>query len=121
MDKILVFGDTPVWKSQQTIVKLLKKVKYHFEPVCEYEHTQFYCVTEQRKENPVQDGFMKFLRKIFPKMKPVKEEYADAPLALTICGEYRGVPLVEPIVFTRDDVMRIIADTPETYNGTEIL
>ena len=39
------FKGEPMLASQQTIVKLLKEVKYKFEPLNEYDNTQFICVT----------------------------------------------------------------------------
>ena len=112
--KEIKFKDVPVWTSQQTIVKILKQVKYHFEPVSEYENTQFVCVTEQENYNPIKDSFKRIGLK-------VKKKYSQCPLAITVCGGYKNQPIVEPIVFTREDVKRIIADVPENYTGPEIL
>jgi hypothetical protein len=108
------FRDVPVWASQQTIVKILKQVKYGFKPVSEYENTQFYCITEQKEYDPVKESLRTF------GFKP-KDKYTSCPLAITVCGMYKGEPIVEPIVFTREDVKRIIADVPENYTGPEIL
>jgi hypothetical protein len=59
-DKKISFKEVPVWTSQQTIVKVLKRTKYHFEPVSEYENTQFVCVTEQEDYDPIKDQFKRF-------------------------------------------------------------
>lgn len=114
METKLTFNDIPAWASQQTIVKILKQVKYKFEPISSYENTQFLCVTEQKRSEPIKESLMS----LGIKMKP---KYSSCPLAITICGPYNGSPLVEPIVFTRDDVMRIISDVPENYIGPEAL
>ena len=113
-EKSINFRDVPVWSSQQTIVKILKQVKYSFKAVSEYENTQFYCVTEQKEYDPVKASLRSF------GFKP-KDKYVSCPLAITVCGVYNREPLVEPIVFTREDVKNIIMDVPENYTGPEIL
>lgn len=113
-ERAVTFNETPVFAAQQTTVKILKQVKYHFEPVNEYENTLFYCITKQREYRPFRDSFKKFGVK-------VKDKYTSCPLAITVCGLYDGRPLVEPIVFTRQDVLNIIRDVPENYEGPESL
>ena len=108
------FNAMPNYASQQTIVKVLKRTKYHFEPVSEYENTQFVCVTEQEDYDPIKDQFKRFGFK-------VKKKYSPCPLAITVCGLYKSQPIVEPIVFTREDVENIINDVPENYIGEKIL
>jgi hypothetical protein len=113
-EKDVYFASMPSWASQQTIVKILKKVKYRFEPVSEYENTQFICVTEQEDYDLLKDSFKRIGFK-------VKKKYSSCPLAITVCGAYKGQPFVEPFVFNRDDVRKIIRDVPENYIGEEIL
>lgn len=113
-DKKISFKEVPAWTSQQTIVKILKTTKYHFEPVSEYENTQFVCVTEQEDYDPIKDQFKRFGFK-------VKKKYSHCPLAITVCGSYKNQPIVEPIIFTREDVLKIISDVPENYAGEDTL
>ena len=113
-EKNLVFKETPAWRSQQTIVKILKGVKYKFEPISEYENTQFVCITEQKDYQPVKETFRHFGFKF-------KDKYSPCPLAITACGVSSREPLVEPIIFTREDVLKIVADVPENYIGSEEL
>ena len=113
-ERAIKFKEIPAWESQQTIVKVLKKVKYKFEPVSDYENTQFVCITQQENYSPIKDTFRKFGLK-------AKKTYTSCPLALTVCGMYKTQPLLEPIVFTQEDVLRIIKDVPENYIGEEIL
>ena len=115
MDKKLTFSELPVWASQQTIVKVLKNTKYTFEPVSQYENTQFYCMTNQRLNEPVRDAFRRMGFK-------VKEHYYTCPLAITVKGGmYSKDPVVEPIVFNQTDVAKIISDVPENYVGPDVL
>lgn len=113
-EKKLNFKEIPVCYSQQTIVKILKQVKYHFEPVSEYENTQFACVTEV-KEKSLWNSFMKFFG------VKVKDKYYNCPLMLTICGNIDTKSIDEIMVFTRDDVERILRDVPENYTGENTL
>lgn len=116
MTKKLTFNEAPVWASQQTIVKILKDVKYTFEPVSQYENTQFYCMTSQKLNEPLRDK----LRKIG--FKKIKERYYKCPLAVTMKGGlYSSNPIVEPIVFNQSDVTKIISDVPENYVGPDVL
>ena len=89
-------------------------MKYHFEPVSEYENTQFYCITEQKEYSMFKNSIKKVGFK-------VKDKYTSCPLAITVCGIYSREPVVEPIVFTREDVLRIIRDVPENYDGSDVL
>lgn len=103
------FKEVPMWQSQQTIVKILKQVKYRFEPLNEYENNEFICVTEQKaRRGPLKELMASMGAK-------VKDKYDFCPLTLTICGEYGSI--VETMVFTREDVKRIISDVPEHYIG----
>jgi hypothetical protein len=108
------FNEVPTWSSQQTIVKILKGTKYHFEPVSEYENTQFVCMTQQKDYDPFKD----VVRKVG--FRP-KDKYSPCPLAITVCGHNQAEAIVEPIIFTREDVLKIIKDVPENYTGPEIL
>lgn len=110
----ITFNDAPAWASQQTIVKILKQVKYKFEPINEYENNLFYCITQQKDHDPLKNSFKKFGFK-------VKDKFFSCPLAITVCGFYNGLPVVEPIVFTRNDVLNIISDVPENYIGPDEL
>ncbi|MBP5458330.1 MAG: hypothetical protein J6Y37_17710 [Paludibacteraceae bacterium] len=113
-EKTINFKEVPVCYSQQTIVKILKEVKYHFEPIIDYENTQFVCVTEIKE-----DDIIKSVLKFFG--FKVKDKYRKCTLALTICGNTPGQPIVEPMVFTRDDVERVLRDVPENYTGEKTL
>ena len=113
-ERLVSFNDVPVWASQQTIVKVLRQTKYYFEPVSDYENTQFVCVTKQKNYEPFKNVFKKF------GFKP-KEKYTSCPLAITVCGIYGAEPIVEPMVFTREDVLKIIRDVPENYEGPDVL
>ena len=113
-EKKLNFKDVPVCYSQQTIVKILRQIKYHFEPVSEYENTQFVCVTEV-KQSKLLSGLWRFLG------FKVKDKYFNCPLALTICGNIDTKSIDEIMVFTRDDIQRILKDVPENYTGDDIL
>ncbi len=108
------FNAMPDYASQQTIVKVLKQVKYTFEPLNEYENTQFICETQHVKNGP-----FKALAKAFG--AKVKDSYVSCPLAITICNQYSGDPIFEPMVFNREDVLKIISDVPENYVGPEEL
>lgn len=113
-ERTVNFKETPMFASQQTIVKLLKNVKYTFEPLNEYENTQFICVTMYPEDDPVKSQFRRIGFKI-------KEKYYSCPLSLTVCGYYKGRPVQEVMVFNRNDVLNIIKDVPENYVGPDIL
>lgn len=108
----LKFKEQESLYSQQTIVKVLRTRQYYFKPINEYENTQFHCMVKCRKTN----AFGKFLNFLLGD----KTDYVECPLMIDVCGDF-GTPIVEPFVFTRDDVARIIKDVPETYVGEEIL
>ena len=108
------FKGEPMLASQQTIVKLLKEVKYKFEPLNEYDNTQFICVTMYPEDDPIKTQFRRIGFKI-------KEKYYSCPLALTVCGFYKRRPVQEIMVFNRNDVLNIIKDVPENYVGPDIL
>ena len=114
MEKInLTFKEETTLYSQQTIVKILRERNYYFKPINEYENTQFYCMVVCRKRTNI-------FGKIFSFLLGDKDGNVDCPMMIDVCGDL-GAPLVEPFVFTRDDVMRIIRDVPETYVGKEVL
>ena len=108
----LKFKATESRYSQQTIVKVLREREYFFKPINEYENTQFHCMIRCRKTNV----FGKWINRLLGD----KTDYVECPLMIDVCGDF-GTPIVEPFVFTRDDVARIIKDVPETYIGEEIL
>ena len=108
----LKFKEPETLYSQQTIVKVLRERKYYFKPINEYENTQFNCMILCRKTN----AFGKFLNFLLGD----KADYVECPLMIDVCGDF-GKPIVEPFVFTRDDVARIIKDVPDTYVGEEVL
>ena len=108
----LRFTESESLYSQQTIVKVLRERKYYFKPINEYENTQFYCMIVCRKQH----FFGKFLNFLFGD----KNENIESPLMIDVCGDF-GRPIVEPFVFTRDDVLRIVKDVPDTYVGTNVL
>lgn len=104
----------PNYASQQTIVKVLRQVKYTFEPLNEYENTQFICEVQNVKNGP----FKSIAKALGAK---VKDNYVSCPLSLTVCNQYSGDPIFEPMVFNREDVLKIISDVPENYVGPEEL
>lgn len=113
MEKVnLIFKDQESLYSQQTIVKVLRERSYYFKPINEYENTQFYCMVVCRKQHV----FGKFLNFILGD----RNDNVECPLMIDVCGDF-GRPIVEPFVFTRDDVMRIIRDVPDTYVGSQKL
>ena len=113
MDKVeLKFSEPKALYSQQTIVKVLRERQYYFKPINEYENTQFYCIIRCRKQN--------WGGKILTFLFADNTDYVECPLMIDVCGDF-GKPIVEPFVFTRDDVVRIISDVPETYVGESIL
>ena len=109
----VTFRDIPDCNSQQTIVKMLRDRKYDFEQVNEYDNTQFYCVTECQEDN----GFKDFLWRLGIKCK---YKVSRCKMAIVLCGKYSET-IFEPMVFTRNDVLRIIKDVPETYIGKPII
>lgn len=113
-ERAIRFNEAPTWASQQTIVKVLKRVKYTFEPISEYENTQFICVTRHPEYDPIKNKFRRMGFKI-------KEKFYSCPLSLTVCGYYGGEPVQEIMVFNREDVLNIIKDVPENYIGPENL
>ena len=106
----ITFKDAPVWQSQQTLVKILQKNKYKFVPLDEYGNTEFTCVVVQEEYAPIRNALASLGIK-------TKTRYNFCPLSITVCGQYKGEPIVEPVVFTREDVLNVIADVPENYVG----
>lgn len=96
--------------SQETLVRVLKKYSYYFEPINEYENEHFHCIIRC----PVKDPIFGWLK------AKSKQKYDEYPIGLSICSCYKE-PFVEPIVFTRDDVISIVKDVPNTYIGDDTL
>ena len=109
----LKFADHKDCFSQQTIVKMLRGVNYRFEPITEYGNEQFYCVTECKETNKIKDLLLRLGIK-------VKYKTFEGRLGLLMCGKYCD-QIIEPMVFTRDDVQRILMDVPGRYVGPSVL
>ena len=113
----LNFKEKETFNSQQTLVNLLRKYDYFFEPVSQYENTQFYCVVKCEIYNFTKD----FLYRAFKWLGFKKKvEYSNCPVAITMCNPY-NTGVFEPIVFTQEDVKKIVSDVPERYVGEKVL
>ena len=99
--------------SQQTIVKMLSKNPYRFEPIDEYGNENFYCVVLYEETSLIKD----FLKKLGIK---VKYKTYEGKMGLITCGKYCDT-CIEPMVFTRDDIQRILRDVPDNYVGNTTL
>lgn len=99
--------------SQQTIVKMLKRNHYRFDPIDEYGNENFYCVVLYTESSTLKD----ILKKIGFK---VRYKIYEGKMGLITCGKYCET-CIEPMVFTRDDVQRILRDVPENYVGDTTL
>ncbi len=99
--------------SQQTIVKMLKRNHYRFEPIDEYGNENFYCVVLYPETSLFKDFFKKLGFKVNYKV-------FEGKMGLITCGKYCD-SCIEPMVFTRDDIQRIIRDVPDNYVGDDVL
>ena len=108
----LKFAEEEACYSQQTLVKMLSDSNYKFVPISDYGNDQFYCYVEYRELNSVKD----FLTRLGFN---VKYKTYFGKLGLIMSGKFRDT--VEPIVFTRDDVKRVLMDVPDTYVGPRVL
>ena len=111
------FNEKAKINSQQTLVKFLKEKKYYFKPVSEYSNSDFYCMVKCEMHN----AFFDMLHELFG-WAGAKERvtFVDSPIAFSICaGSYNEQ--MEPVVFTQEDVKKIITDVPENYIGEDIL
>lgn len=103
--------------SQQTLVKILRGRKYYFKPVTEYYNTAFYCIVKCEVHNAFFDmmhelfGWAGFKQKI---------SYVECPVSMVVCGEYFNSN-TEPIIFTQEDVKKVLMDVPENYVGENSL
>lgn len=112
------FEDVEKCRSQRTIVKVLSTHEYYFVRVNEYDNNFFTCIVKCK----IKDfSFIEFLQKIRTILgKPRKNKYTEIVLSLGISGE-NGEVILEPIVFSREEIDQIISDIPSTYIGEKIL
>lgn len=103
--------------SQQTLVMILKSHKYYFEPLNEYDNTNFYCYIKCETPCIHNDFFYKFFKRFGVKKKENFCDYILSITAVNCCSEI----IQEPIAFSRNDILNIITDVPETYIGNSIL
>lgn len=98
--------------SQMTLVNVLKKHKYYFAPINEYNDKLYYCIIKCEKENAATFFYNKF------KWARIKKhiKYIEQPLCLYICSCI-SEDNYEPIVFTQMEVENILYDVPENYVG----
>lgn len=107
------FKEKTTLNSQQTIVKFLRERKYCFKPITEYDNSMFYCIIKCEYHN----AFFDMLHDLFG-WAGVKQRitYVDCPLSLSVCEGYSN-SAIEPIIFTQEDIIKILKDVPENYVG----
>ena len=111
------FNETNNYKSQQTLVGILQNHKFFFESINGYENTNFYLVIRYSEKKKVAN----FLNKLFGWAHKVNEErFYERRLSYQTWDE-EGFQTSEPCVYTRNDILNILADTHENYVGEETL
>lgn len=107
------FKEKTAYNSQQTIVKFLRSRKYCFKPITEYDNAMFYCIIKCEAHN----AFFDMMHELFG-WAGVKQRisYHDCPLSISVCEGYSN-SAVEPIIFTQEDIKKILLDVPENYVG----
>lgn len=98
------FKQTAPVMSQMAIVSILKTHQYYFEPVNDFCNYYFYLVVKVARET--------LFTRVFHKTPSFNETY----LAIDVCGgDFCDVR--RRMVFTRDDIQKILSDVPENYIG----
>lgn len=100
---------------QESIARYLRSHKYYFESINDYDHNHFYCMIKC-EIIPLLDPFESIKKKIGIKKKPKYDYYA---LSMTTCQSCTGEDPF-PFVFTREDVLDILADIPENYEPIKV-
>lgn len=117
--KEIRFKEISKVNSQQTLVSILKDREFYFKPLSNYENTMFHLIV-RHKYLPAESRMFK---KAFGWLgAKAKEKYIDCPIAYSVETGYPGNTIINvPIVFTRDDIVAIVNDVPETYIGEDVL
>ena len=111
------FNERKTYNMQQTIVKILKEKKYSFKSLSGYDNSMFYCMIRCEVYDEIFDILNKALWWAGVKRKL---KTFDCPLSICFCDEYYHGD-GEPIVFTREDIRKILIDAPENYIGESSL
>lgn len=111
------FNENNNYKSQQTLVSLLKEHKFYFEPINAYENTMFYLVIRWSEKKKAAG----LLNKLFGWAHKVNEErFYERRLSYQVWDD-ESFLMTEPCVYTRQDVLDILSDTHENYVGEDTL
>lgn len=111
------FNDKAECQSQQTLVGILKKHKFYFKPINEYENSMFYLVIRYSERKKTAG----FFNKLFGWAHKLNEErYIEKKISYVVLDD-EGFETLVPCVYTRKDIIGIISDTHENYVGEDIL
>ena len=113
MEKVIKFNEQKEIFSQRTLVKILSNSKYKFIPVNEYDNNYFVCILKCEVKDNLTEFFYRCVSVLNIKRKP---KFIEQPLSISVTGCY-GEQVIEPIVFDREEVCKIVKDIPENYIG----
>lgn len=108
------FKEKETVSSQQTIVLILKNYKYFFQSISEYDNNNFKCMIMHEEPNLFFKLFSHF------GYKGQKNRVVMSPLMLCTYTTTNN-EINELMVFTQEDVKKIISDVPENYIGEKVL
>lgn len=111
------FNETMEYKSQQTLVNILKRHKFYFKPINNYENSNFYLIVRYSEKRKTAG----FINKLFGWAHKLNDErYIEKPLSY-VNWDDEGFEVLVPCVYTRKDITDIINDTHENYVGEDLL